>query len=204
MFGMDRKSPIRWIVVTNAPPAVADDIRGIKAPVAIPSSWTWLWWTLAALALLGLLWWAWQRWRRKKTAAAEATVYVAPDERALQKLREALALMHEPRSFCIAVSDAVRLYMEERFSLRAPERTTEEFLEELQGSALLALEHKRILGEFLSRCDLVKFARYEPTETELRAIYDAAVRLVQETRPAPLLPPAAEPADTVASEAKSP
>lgn len=53
-------------------------------------------------------------------------------------------------------------------------------------------------GDFLTRCDLVKFARYEPREPELRELYDAAVRLVEETEPllnpqAPAAPAAAQP-----------
>jgi hypothetical protein len=30
---------------------------------------------------------------------------------------------------------------------------------------------------------LIKFARYEPTETELRALHAAALRLINETEP---------------------
>ena len=51
--------------------------------------------------------------------------------RAKQKLAEALALISQPKAFCILVSDTVRFYLEERFEFHAPERTTEEFLREL-------------------------------------------------------------------------
>jgi hypothetical protein len=37
----------------------------------------------------------------------------------------------------------------------------------------------------LESCDLVKFARYEPGETELRALHESAVRLIDETEPRP-------------------
>ena len=43
-----------------------------------------------------------------------------------------------------------------------------EFLYELRETNLLAPDQKDGLGEFLKRCDLVKFARYEPREPELR------------------------------------
>jgi hypothetical protein len=39
------------------------------------------------------------------------------------------------------------------------------------------------MGDFLTRCDLVKFARHEPSAPELRELHDAAVRLVEETEP---------------------
>ena len=44
-------------------------------------------------------------------------------------------------------------------------------------------EQKDSLGEFLDSCDLVKFAKYEPGEPELRELHDSALRLVEETEP---------------------
>lgn len=98
-------------------------------------------------------------------------------------LEKALELIARPKPFCILVSDTVRVYLEERFNFHAPERTTEEFLHELRGTDLLAAEQKEKLGEFLESCDLVKFAKYEPGEKELRGLHDSAVRLVEETEP---------------------
>ena len=103
--------------------------------------------------------------------------------RAKQKLQEALALIAQPKPFCILVSDTIRAYLEEQFDFRAPERTTEEFLHELQATDLLSPEQKESLGQFLESCDLVKFARYEPGEPELRELHDSAVRLIEETEP---------------------
>jgi hypothetical protein len=109
---------------------------------------------------------------------------IPPHVRAKQKLQEALKLIAEPKPFCTVVSDTLRFYLEERFKFHAPERTTEEFLHELQATDRLLPDQKESLGEFLKRCDLVKFAQYEPRETELRELHDSAVRLVEETEPA--------------------
>ena len=176
---------------TNLAAGVAEDIRGIKAPVAIPSLWTWIGWSLVVVVAALLAWWAWRWWRRKQ---AEVTIVIppSPDAKALAALNEALSWIGQPRLYCQAVSVAIRLYLEERFNLHAPDRTTEEFLDELRLSALLALDQKQTLGDFLTQCDLVKFARYEPSPTELQGLHDAAVRLVVETRPAPP-PPVLEP-----------
>jgi hypothetical protein len=140
--------------------------------------------------LAALAWWLWRRRKASATIAAPEVI-TPPHERARAKLLEALSLMGQPRPFCILVSDTVRTYLEERFNLHAPERTTEEFLEELQSSPLLTLDQKRALGEFLMGCDLVKFARYEPGEAELRGIYESALRLVEETQPPPVVAVAA-------------
>src|SRR5439155_23144996 len=107
---------------------------------------------------------------------------IPPHERARRKLQEALELIHQPRPFCILVSDALRSYLEEAFSMRAPERTTEEFLDELQSSALLSYSQKQLLGDFLMRCDLVKFARDQPPAEQLRELHQGACKLIDETQ----------------------
>ena len=77
----------------------------------------------------------------------------------------------------------IRDYLEQRFDLHAPDRTTEEFLFELQSSQRLSEGHKQLLADFLGACDMVKFAKAEPPEQELRELHEAASRLVGETQP---------------------
>jgi hypothetical protein len=160
----------------------ADALRDIKPPVEIPSVWAWLGWVLGALAVAALAFWAWRYWQKRRFLIPPVPV-VPAHIRAKQKLREALALIGQPREFCILVSDTIRWYLEERFDFHAPERTTEEFLYELQATNLLTPDQKNSLGEFLGRCDLVKFAKYEPGPPELHDLHDSAMRLVEETEP---------------------
>jgi len=157
-------------------------LRDIKPPVEIPSGWAWLWWTLLVLVVGGLAVLAWVYWKKRR-AQASIVPPVPAHIRAKQKLREALAIIGQPREFCILVSDTIRWYLEERFDFHAPERTTEEFLYELQGTNRLTPDQKESLGEFLNRCDLVKFAKYEPGPPELHDLHDSAMRLVEETEP---------------------
>jgi hypothetical protein len=189
---MTKTSPTN--LLQSLPSPGTNDLRDIKPPVAIPSGWAWVWWTLAALAVAALLFWAWRYWRKSRASAPPVPV-IPPHVRARQKLEEALGLIGHPKPFCILVSDTVRIYLEERFDFRAPERTTEEFLHELRGTDLLAPGQKDSLGEFLTSCDLVKFAKYEPGEPELRGLHGAALRLVEETEPTPL--PSASPVPDV-------
>ncbi|HXT13744.1 MAG TPA: hypothetical protein VN873_19500 [Candidatus Angelobacter sp.] len=165
--------------------AAPDTLRDIKPPVDIPNVWLWVWIGVAIVAfialVIGLI--LYFRMRRKQVPAVPP---IPPHIRAKQKLEEALALLAQPKPFCIMVSDTVRSYLEDRFTFHAPERTTEEFLHELQATNLLLPDQKESLGEFLKSCDLVKFARYEPREAELRGLHDSAVRLVEETEPPPL------------------
>ena len=176
--------PLR--ITNNLPTSVpvatgTNDLRPLKPLADIPMGW-WPWVAgLLALVIMGALW-AWLRRRRVETP--EPVIVIPPHIRARQRLEQALTLISDPRLFCIEVSDATRLYLEERFSLHAPERTTEEFLNELRRTDPLNTGQKLTLGEFLESCDLVKFARLEPTEIELRGLYSIAERLIDETAPA--------------------
>jgi hypothetical protein len=175
--------------LTNA--AAATDIRDIKPLLHLPSGWEWLGWLATGLLAAGLIWLAVRWWRRRRAAAAVPTVVIPPHARARTRLRDALAWLSQPKPFCILISDTLRVYLEERFEWRAPERTTEEFLDELQDSPRLTLTQKQSLADFLTRCDLVKFARDQPGEPELRELLEAALRLVEQTAPDALAGPSA-------------
>lgn len=174
--------------------AGTNDIRDIQPPVPIRSIWDWLPGALAALAVLALLYALFRWWKRKPQPPPPLAV--PPHVRARNRLRQALDWISEPKPFCISISDTLRLYLEERFHWHAPERTTEEFLDELQTSVILQPDQKQSLSEFLTRCDLVKFARQSPTEPELLELLDVALRLVEQTIPTTPGPVAANPART--------
>ncbi len=169
---------------TNLAP-VGEALRDIKPPVEIMSAWTLvaiILGVLAAIALLiGLIILIVVLIVRKRRG--QLPPVIPPHERAKLKLNDALRLISQPKPCVIAISDALRCYLEERFDFHAPERTTEEFLHEMQATQLLNTDQKQSLAAFLQRCDLVKFARFEPVEKELRDLHAAALQLVVETEP---------------------
>jgi hypothetical protein len=181
--------PAQSSAATNAAaPAFQDTIKPL---IAIPNGWLWFFWIAGILLLAAAGWLLWRYWR-KKAATLRLSPPVPPHVHARRMLDHALSLISQPKPFSIAVSGAIRVYLEQRFDFHAPDRTTEEFLYELQESQLLTPEQKQSLAEFLASCDLIKFAKYEPTETELRALHASALRLVNETEPREL-PVASQP-----------
>jgi hypothetical protein len=159
-------------------------------PIPKPRNWALAWWAGGvALALAVLAWWLLRR-RRARAAAVEPPP--PPHVWALQQLAALLAakLVEQGRvqEFYFRLSDLVRAYVELRFGLMAPERTTQEFLNEAQRSEVLRFGHKDLLGEFLTACDLVKFARHEPPGAEIDGAIDAARSFIKQT--APVGPPA--------------
>ena len=96
------------------------------------------------------------------------------------------------RAYRAALRQVFRSYLERRYVIRAPELTTEEFLQEAARSHALDDEHRARLGEFLERCDRVKFAGWRPSAEESLATLGGARAFVEETRvAAPAEPPEA-------------
>ena len=123
--------------------------------------------------------------RRRRREAAPAVAPRPPHEIAREELRR-LRAMHLPEAGRVAecyvrLSGIARRYIEARFGLRAPDRTTEEFLAEAGRGGVLDARARVLIGDFLERCDLVKFARYGPTAGEVDGAFDAAERFVEET-----------------------
>lgn len=108
-------------------------------------------------------------------------------ETALNELRSLLAKgwieSENVEPFYTELSSIMRRYIENRFGLRAPERTTEEFIREAATSRLLSSDHQMLTSGFLEQCDLVKFARHRPQRADMQNGYNAAERLVRETIP---------------------
>lgn len=161
----------------------ADGLRDIAGPVRIVPWWTWI---TAAVVLAALLLAAWALWRARKRRLSQPPPPAPPepaDAWARRELARALGWIGDPDRFCTGVSRILREYLERRFGWNASDRTTEEFLRDLEGRAEFDDAQRRQLSEFLTRCDQVKFARHDPTEAELLAVHQLATRLVEETQP---------------------
>ena len=168
-----------------APPAAAaaQDIRDIRGPKALQSSWLLM--ALATTLALGVgagyAAWAWKRRRNRRVKS--------PHEIALERLESARLLMREggSRDFSIAVSGIVREYIENAFGIIATHLTTHEFLTELlQSSHAAVAQNRPLLAEFLESCDLAKFGGWNLTLPAMNDMYQSASRFVVESAAAPL------------------
>ncbi len=168
-------------------PDALGDIRDIQEPLAAQSRYAkyYLWAGVGALvliaAIVGII-----VFEGRRRQAVLAPPPVPAHELAYAELEQLLKLdligQGKVKEFYYRLSNIVRHYIENRFGLMAPERTTEEFLMEMADTDLLAPAHKGLVSQFLERCDLVKYAKHTPTDDEINAACDAAVQLVDETR----------------------
>jgi hypothetical protein len=178
-------TPAQTVIVTST---LAGHDPAIEAPGdPFPTPFGGWWWlalgaALLALTAFGCVWW----WRRPRPVQP-ATVALPPHTKALRELsrwhQAPRTTREEIEAFYVGVSHVLRVYLEERFALHAPERTTEEFLRDLEGGDRLARRHEAELERFLSQCDLVKFAAFTPSASEHDVTWSLAEGFVQSTRP---------------------
>lgn len=169
------------------------DIRGIRGPLGIPiSSWVVALWLIVPLLAAVILYFLVRRLRPKGEEAPRATLGPLPrppHETALEALAalESSSLLEEGRikEYHIAASDILRTYVEERFRVEALEMTTREVLE---GLAEVGADPPFRVGlrTFLEACDLVKFAKGNPSADESRAALELGRRIILESVPAPV------------------
>ena len=122
---------------------------------------------------------------KEKSKKQEEPPPPPPHQRAHQALDRLLASgileRGELALFFRELSDILRRYIEERFSVRAPEQTTEEFLLAITAMPSFRAADQKLLQDFLSHCDLVKFARLEPTMKEGEDRLQLCRRFIDET-----------------------
>jgi hypothetical protein len=169
-------------IFAQAQPA-DEQLEDIRPPYFYLHSWLWLWVALGiicAIVALILLWFFF----RPKHLLSPKSAY----ELALENLEKARGLLREDNAmpYAVSVSETIRSYLGQRFQTPSTRRTTEEFLRQMEADRTSRLaDYRDQLRSFLLACDMVKFARYQPTLTELEQVQQRATSFVLATKPLP-------------------
>ena len=161
-------------------------LRDIRGPVEIPLV-NWLAWTMLGTSILVAA--AWIFFIRRKRASERFEAPLPAHELARRELdaleAEGLLERNAFQPFYFRLSDILRHYIEGRFGLLAPTRTTSEFLLDMGHDSLLEAGQQKRLSQFLRFSDLVKFALHEPPVEDGKQALAMARAFVQETEPTP-------------------
>ena len=127
------------------------------------------------LTIVGLILWLIARSRRRSVPIR------SPRERALELLDRMQGDVEQmqPYRFSIRVSDVLRRYVTEQYDLPVIRQTSVEFLSGLTKVSPFSDDERTLLDDFLNRCDLIKFARYEATALDSRLLLEEATRFVK-------------------------
>jgi hypothetical protein len=162
------------------------EISDVKPPERIP--WGWLEYSIlfGGLLLVALL--SYLIYRRFKKKPLEEKIVEEPVkilsnfEIAFQRLEEIdqRGLIDENRfkEFYSEVSDTIRWYFEVEYHFPSLELTTRETLDKLRSVA----KSENLISEvddFLTRADMVKFAKYIPSEIESKSYIAGAVEVLK-------------------------
>ncbi|HPQ71615.1 MAG TPA: hypothetical protein PKW95_20990 [bacterium] len=155
------------VKLTVVGPLVGEEPRGLKPPEEVPTNWLTLVLgggvglivvALIVLTVVLLVRWVRGREKREKAAPREPA-----DLRALRRLdsEELERLLREGKAkpFYTELTAIVREYLEARFGLPAPDRTSHEILDLLKFYGLT--DHQKFFRELLDNSDYAKFAGLE-------------------------------------------
>ena len=168
---------------TAVPTSMADDIRDIRGPLHIPDPLLYLYLAVGVCLFLIAAAAAWRWLRRRKVLRAKLAFEIA-----FEQLKRAKTMMKPEMGdeFSVAVSNAIRTYIENRFDLHVTRHTTEEFMIRIAAEPSGDLcKYADLLHNFLEHCDLAKFARYMLTLDQMKEMHRSAWDFVDKTRPHP-------------------
>lgn len=162
------------------------DIKDLKSLAKFGVNWYWFIFTIIGMVFVGAI--IWYFWRKSAEEVEEEeeekkSAYEVAYERLKELKQKNLPKQGRIKEYYVILSDIVRHYLEDRFLYRAPEMTTEEFMEQVKKSPEMLKAHIELLEDFLSHCDMVKFAKYGPTPIEMVDSFNSAQRLVDKTKP---------------------
>ncbi len=182
------KTPEIFVEVVTVLDADASDVRGIKPPVSLDKRYFKLYIIIAivfgVLILAAIV--LHYVYHRKQSETESIPEPLSAHQIAYNDLESLKAMdlisKGQIKDYYYRLSNIVRHYIENRFKLMAPDRTTEEFLVEMTVTGKLTGVHKELVGNFLEHCDMVKFAAYGPDSREIENSFNSAKKLVDETR----------------------
>jgi hypothetical protein len=165
---------------------IFDIIKPYKAPVTFGEVLPWL----LIIALLGAIVWAIIRYLPKlKKSGTDTNIYVPREPahviafRELERLkREQLWQKGEIKKYYTELTEILRQYLENRFSVYSLELTTSETLEALVKSGFKKNGSYNDLKAVLTGADLVKFAKYNPLASENELHFQTSWNFVLTTK----------------------
>ncbi|MEO1129291.1 MAG: hypothetical protein AAFX05_06215 [Planctomycetota bacterium] len=179
---------LQTLAIEVTPELTPDDteLAALKSIVEPPAVFPW--WLLlvvGGVVLIGAIVAA-ITWKVRRREKQERIIRRSAHEVALEALDalQAKDLVGRGRikQYYLEASLILRRYIEDRFTLHAPERTTEEFLQEARLDVALTAQDLEVLERFLEHCDLVKFARMPVTPEQAGRTADTMRDFIERTR----------------------
>ena len=199
-------NPLR-VTINTVPPDTSKDIKDLRPIMSLPLAWEDIGlYGGILLAIIALAYFGYRFWKKRKEGKGEdgyvppprAAHVIAIEELGALKAKKLWQAGHV-KEYYSELTEILRRYFENRFSMPALEETTDEIMDGLRklrpGAELL-----QSTESVLRIADLVKFAKHAPTMSEHEQSMEAVYVFVDRTKIVEMTPVAAEKgADHVAS-----
>ena len=159
------------------------DIKGqMRYPLTFREVLPWLGGAVLLAALIVLLvWWLRRRAKTGEEGAHKDPAYIIA-LRELDKWRgDKFWAPDKQKAYYSGITDALKVYIEDRFGVDAPEMTTAELFEALKGAEDLPADLREELREVFECADFVKFAKHVASDEDNARALPTAVRFVTST-----------------------
>ncbi len=134
---------------------------------------------LLVLISVAVIWWM---ARRPKVVPPPVPPHIIV-KREIEKLLQSESWQRpDVDASAVALSLILRRYIESRFEIRAPEQTTEEFLELVENQSPWSAQEQTGLKQFFAVTDQIKFAGSRPGSEVLEDLLQAVLQFVESTR----------------------
>lgn len=170
---------------------IKDIKANVKEPFTIKEIMPIIIWVLIAIGLIILSYFSIKLWKKyRKTNLKE--IFIKPKPilpaheialNALEQLRlKRLIENNRIKEYYSEISEILRIYLDDRFSIIAIEMTTQEILSQIRDCEFINKESFSLLKEVLEYSDLVKFAKYTPSSHLSGKCMQDAVEFVNRTK----------------------
>lgn len=134
-----------------------------------------------------ILWLGYKLYKKylKKEDEPEPEIKIPAHITALAKLMDLKTTeawkREDKKGYYSELTDTVRRYLEERFSIYAMEQTTREIIQNLL-NADISENDKQFLRGILAKADMVKFAKFKPNEADAEVALNQSIDFIQRTK----------------------
>ncbi len=179
-------APLVVVLIESVLEKDAEDLQAkpIKPKIIIwRDFWGWVLGLVIIIAIVGIIFFSKKFIKSRKAQAViilPAHVIAFNELEKLQK--ECLIENRLIEEYFEKLSGCLRRYLENRFHLRAPWLSSEEFLLKAKTSPLLTTEQKNLLQGFLTLCDMVKFAKYGSSAAEAQNSFVIVRNFIEQTK----------------------
>jgi len=178
-------------ITINVESVIQDEerqLKDVKPPIEIPYDYILLFSVLSSIVLIGILVYVGYRFYLKRKETGYFIKSPEPPRPAHEVALEALEELQKKnlisdgliKEFYIEISEIIRRYVEGRYFIPALEETSREILRELDGQGI-SEEMLVKAKDMLDLSDLVKFAKYKPSDDENKSVIDWGREFIEGT-----------------------